>query len=164
MQPTARDRSWELRAGDDVIATLRWQRQTLADAECADGRWTFKREGFWHPQVTARAAGSEQNAALFRPNWRGGGTLEIPESPPVHLAAANFWQSRWEWRQGDGGVLVVFKSRQGIAKVGGDVQISPAARSSADLGLLVLLGWYLIVLFAQDSAIAAASTTGIASS
>jgi hypothetical protein len=40
---------FELRAGDDVIATLRWQRSSLAIAETADQSWTFKREGFWHP-------------------------------------------------------------------------------------------------------------------
>ncbi|HEX3630717.1 MAG TPA: hypothetical protein VHW91_09625, partial [Candidatus Dormibacteraeota bacterium] len=59
VQPSARKREHELRAGDDVGATLAFQRGSLANAAAAEGEWTFKRQGFWHPRVTARIAGSE---------------------------------------------------------------------------------------------------------
>lgn len=164
VQPAARKQWYELRAGDEILATLRWQRQTLAEADSADGRWTFKREGFWRPQVTVRSLGSEENAATFRPHWMGGGTLEIPGQPTISLVAADFWHSQWEWRRPDGLTVVHFKSRQGISKVGGEVQIAPEALRSADVGLLVLLGWYLIVLLARDSAAASASGGAVVAS
>ena len=93
---------YELRAGQQLLATLRWQRKTLAEAESADARWTFKREVFWHPQVTIRTAGSDENAA------RG--------------------------------------------------------QQAPGLGLLVVLGWYLILLYARDSAVASAISAGVVAS
>ena len=43
MQPAARKREHELRAGDELVGTLRFQRGTLADAESDAHHWTFKR-------------------------------------------------------------------------------------------------------------------------
>ena len=65
IQPAAFQREHELRAGDDVVATLKFQRGSLADAEAPDGYWTFKRQGFWQPRVTVRAAGSDADLATF---------------------------------------------------------------------------------------------------
>ena len=79
IQPAARKREHELRAGDVVVATLRFQRRTLADAESGGERWTFKRQGFWNPRVTVRVAGSEADIATFQPRWTGGGTLELAD-------------------------------------------------------------------------------------
>jgi hypothetical protein len=47
-RPALLKREYELRAWDDVVATLRWQKTfgSLALAETADGTWTFKRSGF----------------------------------------------------------------------------------------------------------------------
>jgi hypothetical protein len=158
MQPLARKRDHELRAGDDMVASLRFQRGSLADAE-ADGRhWTFKRQGFWQPRVTVRVAGSDADIAIFRPHWAGGGTLGFPDGRSVRLSSANFWQSEWVWQEKDQAV-VRFKGRHGIVKAKGAVEIEPGAAGSRDLPLLVLLGWYLILLHAEDSAAAVSAST-----
>jgi len=59
-----------LRAGDDLVATLRFQRGSLADAEAEGHHWTFKRQGFWQPRVTVRLAGSDADVAVFRSGRR----------------------------------------------------------------------------------------------
>ena len=158
-QPSLR-REHELRAGDEVVASLRFQRGSLADAEAADGHWTFKRQGFWSPRVTVRTAGSETDLAVFHPRWIGGGTLEFPDGRAVRLSSANFWQSEWVWQDNEK-ALIRIKGRHGFIKANGAVEIQPEAVAYPDLAMLVLLGWYLILLHAEDSA-AASSAASVA--
>ncbi len=151
LQPAARKREHELRAGEDLIATLRFQRGSLADAEAEGHHWTFKRQGFWSPRVTVRVQGSDTDVAVFRPHWAGGGTLEFGDGRAVRLSSANFWQSQWVGEEKDQ-PLILFKGRYGIVKAKGALEIQPGAASRPDASLLVLLGWYLILLHADDSA------------
>ena len=62
--PSARDGSYELRAGEEIVGTLCWERGSLAVAEVAEGRWTFKRVGCWRPRVSVRQAGSDTDWAI----------------------------------------------------------------------------------------------------
>jgi hypothetical protein len=161
MQPAARKRKHELRAGEDPVATLRFQRGSLADAEAEGHHWTFKRQGFWHPRVTVRVPGSDADVAIFRPHWAGGGVLELADGRAIRLRSANFWQSEWVWEDKDQ-PLIRFKGRHGIVKAKGAVEILPGAAGRPDVSLLVLLGWYLILLHADDAsaATAVAATSG----
>ena len=156
VQPAARKKAHELRAGDEVVATLVFQGASLADAVAADQHWTFKRQGFWNPRVTARVAGTDAEVAVFRPRWMGGGSLDSPKGKTIDLSAANLWHTRWVWKEGDS-TPVLFKAHQGFIKSGAEVEITPDAVKRSDLPLLVLLGYYLILLYAQDSAAAAAT-------
>jgi len=163
IQPAARKREHELRAGDDVIAALRFQRGSLADAEAEGQHWTFKRQGFWQPRVTVRLPGSDADVAVFRPHWAGGGTLEFADGRSARLSSANFWHSEWVWQEKDQ-PLMLFKGRHGIVKAKGAVEIQPAAAGRPDTPLLVLLGWYLILLHADDTAAATAGAAAAATS
>ena len=158
IQPAARKRDHELHAGDDVVATLHFQRGSLADAEAAGAHWTFKREGFWHPRVTVRTAGSDADLAVFHPRWVGGGALEFPDARAVRLSSANFWQSEWVWQEGEQ-PLIRFKGRHGLIKARGAVEVLPEGAALPDLPMLILLGWYLILLHAEDSAAASSAST-----
>jgi len=134
IQPAARKREHELRAGDDLVATLRFQRGTLADAEA--------------------------DIAAFYPRWTGGGSLEVADGNALKLASANFWQSEWVRLDKDQPV-VRFKGRHGIVKAKGAVEVQAGAGERPDLPLLILLGWYLILLHADDAA-AATSASSVA--
>ena len=157
-------RNFELRAGDEVVATLRFQRGTLADAEAANVRWTFKREGFWHRRVMIRLLGSDADSGAVQLSWRGGGTLALSDGRTIRLAAANVWRSEWIWAENQDAPLVRFKSRQGFMKLEGQVDVLGRGVKPDELALLVILGWYLIVLNAEDSAAASASTTVVTGS
>ena len=134
IQPAARKREHELRAGDELVATLRFQRGTLADAEA--------------------------DIAAFHPRWTGGGSLEVADGNALKLASANFWQSEWVRLDKDQPV-VRFKGRHGIVKAKGAVEVQAGAGERPDLPLLILLGWYLILLHADDAA-AATSASSVA--
>jgi hypothetical protein len=161
VQPARLRQDFELRASNDVVATLRFERATLASGETAENRWTFKREGFWHPQVTVRVRDSDANAAVFIPAWTGGGTLELPQGRLLRFGAANFWRSQFGWSDSAGKPLVHFKSHQGLLKMEGQVDIETGALADPELPLLVVLGWYLLVLSASDSSAAAGATVAI---
>jgi hypothetical protein len=161
VQPARTKQAFELHSGDEVVGTLVWARMSLATGETADGSWTFKREGFWHPRVTVRVAASEDNVALFSPNWGGGGTLDLVGRQQLRFGSANFWRSQWDWLDAAGKPLVHFKSRQGLLKLEGQVEIAADAATSPDVPLLVVLGWYLLVLFARDAAASSAGTVAV---
>jgi len=164
VQPARLKQEFDLTAGVEVVGTLRWNRASLATAETAGQSWTFKREGFWHPRITVRLPGSDDNIATFQPGWGGGGTLDLAWGPHVRFAAANFWHSQWDWIDAQGQPVVHFKSHQGLLKVEGQVEIEPGGIELPDLPLLVVLGWYLLVLFARDAAASSAATAAVIAS
>jgi len=153
-QTDFRGREYELRAGDEVVAKLRRHGGSLAVAETAEGRWSFERPVWRRSRVSVRDLGTGTDIATFRYGWTGDGTLEMSWGGRFQWTAANFWRSRWEWRRADGTSLARFKSRQGLAKIEGRVEIEQTAPD-----LLVLLGWYLVMMRPRDSTFDAVAAT-----
>jgi hypothetical protein len=154
VQPARLTQEFELRDGDEVVGTLRWARPSLATGETANQSWTLKREGFWHPRITVRVPPSEDNIATFAPGWAGGGMLDLGSGVQLRFGAASFWHSQWDWIDAQNQPLVHFKSHQGLLKVEGQINIEAGAIERPDLPVLVVLGWYLLVLFGKDASAA----------
>lgn len=153
VQPSAWKMEYELRAGDDLIATLRFRSSfgSFATAESADGCWTFKRVGFWQTRVTIRGCGSEMDIAMFKNNtWSGGGTLELPDGRKI-LATTNLWQTNFEFQTEAGEALVRFKTG-GLVHLSATVEIEPAAAQVPELPWVVMFGLYLAVMMSSDTA------------
>lgn len=156
MQPSAWREAYELRAGEEVVATLRFRSAfgSFATAETADDCWTFKRVGFWKTRVTVRRCDADEDLAIFHNNtWNGGGTLELTDGRR-YLASTNFWQTRYEF-QAEAGELLVRFDIGGVFRQSAGVVIQPAALRLIELPLLITLGWYLAVMMHQDSSAAA---------
>jgi len=103
---------YELRAGDELVATTRFRSSfgSFAEAESAEGRWTFKRVGFWRTKATIRVSDSDVDLATFKNNtWSGGGTLETRDGQ-VLRATTNFWQTALDFETEDGQTLIRFKT------------------------------------------------------
>lgn len=155
VQPSAWREAYELRAGEDVVATLRFRSAfgSYATAEIADACWTFKRVGFWKTRVTVRRCEADQDLAVFHNNtWRGGGTLELADGRR-YLASTNTWLTRYEISDEAGEPLLLF-ALGGVFRQSAQVTIQPAAVRLDVLPLLLTLGWYLAVMMHQDSAAA----------
>ncbi|PZR94323.1 MAG: hypothetical protein DLM67_12530 [Candidatus Nephthysia bennettiae] len=163
VQRSAGKQAYELRAGDEVTGSLVWQRGTLAVGKVGDRRWTIQREGFWHPRITVRVEESELNTVVLHQSWRGGGILELTSGRMVRFKAANVWRSQWDWQEAEGEALVRFRSRQGFNS-GAELEIMPAAAGFPELSLLAVLGWYLILLGARDSAVGSSAAVIAATS
>ena len=169
IQPHALKMEYELHTGDIVVATLRFRSSfgSFATATSADGSWTFKRVGFFNPRVTVRSEGSETDLAVFRPKWTGSeGTTQLANGAAYTWKTANFWATEYAWQNSAGEPLILYK--QGVEaswladlfKTQARVEIQPSAQGLQDLALLVLLGWYLIVLKQQDDASIAVTAVG----
>jgi len=143
----------ELHAGDTLVARLDLRSifGSLATAESADGRWTFKRVGFLQTRATIRPNGSETDSGLFRNNtWQNGGTLELT-SGSHYRVTTNFWATHLEFLRDDDTPFVTF-NMSGVLKRSAEVVIHPIAADHGDTPLLVLFGWYLVVMLDADGA------------
>lgn len=157
VQPSAFRMDYELRAGNDVAAGLRFRSAfgSFATGESADGCWTFKRVGFFQTRVTIRECGEETDIATFtNSTWSGGGTLELTGGTKI-LATTSFWRTKLEFTTESGSALVRFHTG-GMIHLNATVEIDPAAAELKDLPLIVLLGWYLVVMMHNDAAASAA--------
>ena len=138
-------RAYELRAGAEVVARLRYAQWwgTRAVIEAGDSRWTFRRVGLWHPRVTVRVVGSETNLATFYARGMGRGMLELSPTHRFQRVATIFSPTssiQWTWQQTDGTPLVLVRP-YGLMKIRGKVEIKPAAAALPELDLLMALGW-----------------------
>ncbi len=165
IQPKTSARAFELRVGDELLATLRFQSAfgSLAVADSSAGSWTFKRVGFFNPRVTVRVAGQEFDTAVYTPRWTGSdGKLAFANGRTYRWSVANFWSTKFQICDLDGEPLIGYHSGSekprlsDIFKTQAFVQVTPRGRELPDLPLLVLVGWYLIILQHEDSAAAAA--------
>jgi len=149
VQPRALRAEYQLIADGKALASLRWKKAfgSLATAEAADGRWTFKRVGFLRPRVTVRAEGSVADVAVLEP---GTGVLQFSDGHRYHWVNTSSWGGEWAFASEDGTVLVRFLFPMASLRMRGRVQVEPEARTQQDLSLLLLLGWYLVVLNSQD--------------
>jgi hypothetical protein len=156
-QPGGFKLNFELRAGDELGATLRFRSLfgSLATGESADGCWTFKRIGFFQTRVTIRICGDETDIAIFNnKTWRGGGTLELLDGRKL-LATTNRWQTNLQFKTEAGEVLLGFKSG-GFLHLSAMVEVQQPAIGLPELPWLVMLGCYLIVMMNIDATVAGA--------
>ncbi len=168
VQPKARQRTFELKAGEALVGGLTFETAfgSLATATANGQAWSFKRMGFFRPHVTVRQAGGTEEIAVYRPKWSGTeGELTFMEGRVYHWHVANFWATRYEIQDVEGSALVTYRSggvdsgAKGLFKQQALVDITDLGRTSPDVGPLVLVGWYLIVLQQEDSAAAAIAAT-----
>lgn len=153
-QTSVMSQSFELRGDGAVVATLEWEKLfgSLATARTADGTWTFKRGGFLTPIVTVRAPGSEKDLAVLTVVWGGGGDLAIAGTRTYAWKRRGFWSGQWGFEWIDGGHILHFEPKFSIAKRKAELHLEPAAHAVPELPLLATLGWYLLILMAQDEA------------
>jgi hypothetical protein len=156
-KPKLFERRYELRDRGEVIAAMTWDSLLgcSATATTAEGIWRFRRHGIVSSRVTIARSGSETEIATFVRRWTGSGTLQTPGGEPVAWIRQGFWGCRWLFVDTTGRPLVRFHST--LSARSAAVEIEPEARSHRNLALLLVLGWYLIVLEAQDGAAASAA-------
>jgi hypothetical protein len=151
-QPSCLRAEYLLTSAGALVAslTMRGWFGTLATAESGDGSWTFERLGFWQKRATIRAAGSETSIAGFRnTTWPAGGILEFQDGSRFR-AAVNFWHTRLEFRTEAGELLLRYRYG-GILRRSAEVEIPPEARRMPQLPVVVLFGWYLVIMLDRDA-------------
>jgi hypothetical protein len=150
---TAGTFGFELRDGHETCARLVWDqhRRSMVSAECATGRWIFRRSGFVYPRVAIREVGARQDCAVFTPRWRGDGALELVDERVYHFRPTDFWWTRVAFYGSRVEKLISLDVRPsdkaaGASAITGRLEILAPGRSCPDLPLLALLGLYLLLL------------------
>lgn len=168
IQPKINQRSYVLCSDETVFASLAFKKSfgSLASAEAVDGNWTFKRVGFFKARVTVRHPGEETDLAVYTPNWSGTeGNIQFTGGRSYAWKTANFWATQYQILDSLGIPILKFQSGKDhsklpdLFKMQARVEISPAYENLPELSLLVLLGWYLMILKHDDDTTAVVAAT-----
>lgn len=167
IQPKTLERFYELRSGAARLASLAFRSSfgTLAVAETAEGRWTFKRVGFLNPRVTVRVAGEQDDVAIYHPKLWGDGVLIFDEGISLTWQPVNFWRTEWVFTNSAGRLLMRFylgrenEKLRDLFKTQATVEILSADASRHLFPVLAPLGLYLLIIHREDAAATAAATT-----
>ena len=125
-----------------------------ATGQTAHGAWTFKREGFFHPRVSIRRAGSDVTIGILALSMGGGGVLTLAGSGEYRLAVSGWARKLWCFQKG--GETVIGFERSGD---NASVTIEPSGASPETISILCLLGRYMPVLADSDDAAIITTTT-----
>lgn len=167
LQPKTFATYYELKSGEKLVGTLSFRSTfgTLAVAEMANGKWSFKRVGFLNPRVTVRGHGSERDLAVYQPKFWGDGILYFTKGPTLLWVPTNFWRTDWAFLDQDERLIVGFKGGvakgklKDILKLQTTLELVDTIRFQEQTPLLAALGMYLIILHHQDAAGAVAATS-----
>jgi hypothetical protein len=146
LRPNLFRRELVLEAGSDRVASLTWPRWYSFDvvAESADGRWLIHQRRGWRRSfrvVSDADAGTE--VATFHYGWRGKGTVRFVSGAEYGWKREGFWRARYHWSRDPDKPLLTYRSVIAFRK-SFEMTIDPAARSLAELPVLVLLGGYVM--------------------
>jgi hypothetical protein len=137
-----------LSAADATVARLRWLPSggSLARAETASGEWTLKRGGFLNPHVTVRKPGGGENLARLTVHLSYH-AIELASGLTYRFHRAGVLVPAWKVSTVAGReVLHIEPVREGRKLVAGAVLAAPTAVDLPELLLLMVIGWYFIVL------------------
>lgn len=138
-------RAFELRAGDEVLASLTWPkligRQAIATA--AEGEWRFRRASLFSLRVvledaaTGAQVGEYSSAPLS-------GTLRLSDGREYGVGRDSLF-GRFRLRRASGGEIAWFPRRPAFTG-GGPMQLEAAASAEPQLGLLTTFAFFLLTL------------------
>lgn len=140
--------AYQLLVGNQHFGTLTWQKGSgsIAAAESSEGRWTLKRRGFLWPGVTVRSIATRRDLAVLRAQWRES-TIQTAEGRIFRWTRAGFKDPTWKVADADGRELLSFEPRRRGKHLEGCVVVAAReAGSDPALLLLLILGWYFVVI------------------
>jgi len=167
-QPSVMDRSFVLRSGEDIIGTLDFTSafSSLGEATLGGEKWTFRKGGFLSPKVSVRRSGSKIDLAIYEPDWTGTqGEVRFSTGELYNWSVASIWGTMYTINREDGLELIAYlsgskkKKFSNIFKQQAQMIIAPEAWQIKELPILVLLGWYLVILHHEDSTTVAATAS-----
>jgi hypothetical protein len=146
---------FELRAGEDIVARLRFSDAagSVAIGESARGDWIFANEGLMKPCITVRSMADQVALAVYKPRLVClPGTVEFLDGRRFCWRRIGLFPAAYRFDDAEGKPLMVIRFRCcrswlfGPREFRGLVKIEPHAYAVSELMPLLLLSWYLVVL------------------
>lgn len=132
-----------------TIKRPRWWNDSYAEVDAPGNRWSFQRMGFWQRRIIVKSLGTgNEIATCFY--GRGKDKLVLTDGRIFYWKQANFWGSKHIWMLENDKPIIGFKAG-GFLSFSGEMDIDPSVIDMKSLGLLVFMGWYLILLQRSDA-------------
>jgi hypothetical protein len=165
-QPRILNNQYILVGGVDSLARIELKMSATPSAVALAGekRWFIKQVGFLSPHVTVQEDGGEGALAVYTPGWISAkGVIKFASGVQYQWQATDIWSSKYVISDRQGVDLVTFisgsrnKSFSNFFKQQAQVIIGADAWRINELTILVLLGWYLILLYEAEQSTLATS-------
>lgn len=164
VQPRRSKPRFELRSGEDLLATLVWHKKGRALGQWDKQRFWFSQEGWFRRRTIIRDASSNgddtfdanTDSLTMFVHQGSGGSLVFPDGHLLTWKKPKIWTNGHTWANATT-ELVRFQPANWRAQV--TVTIQPEAATRPETALLVLLGQYLHVRATQDAETAAVAAT-----
>ena len=137
--------AYQLLAGDDEVATLRWAgaHGSLAHAQTAGAAFALKREGFLSPHVLLR---DPEGRVMARLDLHFSSSRLTVGSEGYVLQRKGFLLPAWQVATSAGQPLLHIETVDEHGNLqGGVAAVEPAGQRDPSLPLLLLIAWYFIV-------------------
>lgn len=145
-----------------TIATIdmsNWSSKAIASVP--EGPLFLRKEGFSGMRVAIYTVEQGPLIATFQRGWTGtSGQLQFADGRVFKWGKTNFWGTQKAWMDQTGNQLYVQFSSGGFSRKA-TVVIEPQAPEIPDLSLLLVLGFYNILLERRDSAVAASVAASV---
>lgn len=150
-------RIYELSAEKKVIASLIWTKNygTLAEACSAEGKWTFKRTGFFKPIVTVRKLNDDVNYGSLKFSWTNESELLLANGKKYFWKNLNLWRGEWGFVDEKNNIVLQTVPNYNKRGADGFVYFNYKSIPKEDLYLLILLSWYIIVSYSEEETVSA---------
>lgn len=157
-QPRLFRRFYELRAGEEVLATVESRAifNSGAIATTTAGRSVLRHAGLFSGTVLLSAEDTREARITFLPGWFGKGVARCAGGRELLWRRADFWGRSWRFEDANELPVLSFVRRPSWFRAAVLVEPSEVARGIPELADLTLLGFYLLLLM-QRQAHAAAS-------
>ena len=142
---------YELRHGATTLGALEFGKTGVV-GEAGDQRWSFDKEGFFRPRLLVRREGTASPIATLEVGIMGSGRLSFSEGPGYRWSQGGLLSNAWGFDDEAKQTAVSFKLSSGLLTTGATVVIGDKLAVPEHAPLLALLGWYVLVLYAEDAA------------
>lgn len=159
IQPSGWRRFFELRAGDEVIATMVWPK-ALSDSavvESMHGRWRIVCRGFFKRRIIVSQTDGGVEIATYEANWRDEGRLTFSDGRTFLWRPMNFWRTRWVLLIEPQVMMYEMRAADRWFKYGAEVELHSTPTDTGDLILLLAIGWYVAYMSQQTAVVVASS-------
>lgn len=146
-------RGYELKRHSEIVGSLRptsfWAQEFQAESH--QGKWRFRRTGFWRTGTEIVDSSSNAAIAVFRPNWTGGGSLVFSDGQIFRISTKGFWRPVWTVLADTGQPVLSIHSREKTVELPRELHVSEER-----LTLLLIFAWHIMQQAAEDAAAVAA--------
>jgi hypothetical protein len=144
-------RGYELKLNDEVVGTLQrpsfWSQTFLGETQ--EGRWKFRRAGFFHAGAEIVDASSEQRIATLKSAWGTKSTLSFADGQTFRVESEGCWRPIWNVLTESGQVVLSSRTREKTVELPAGV-----AMASGRLSLLILFARYRALQAEEDASAA----------